>query len=199
MGAFRVRPAADDEMTIVAALFREYGGKLGIDLSYQGFEAEVASLPGDYAPPSGALLLAADEDGVPFGCVGVRHALACSGLRAEALICARGAARPRCRACACGGCGRSGEAGRVSADLSRHAGDHDGSAGALSKPRLCGHRCLLRDAAREHGLYAAGFVAASVDQDQRTARLRTSISSATFRRCSAASPLSIACSTQWAM
>lgn len=71
--SFSIRPAADDEMTIVAALFREYGGKLGIDLSYQGFEAEVASLPGDYAPPRGALLLAVgDDDGVPFGCVGVR-------------------------------------------------------------------------------------------------------------------------------
>lgn len=51
---------------MAAALFREYATSLGVDLSFQHFEEEVASLPGDYAPPRGRLLLAND------GCVALR-------------------------------------------------------------------------------------------------------------------------------
>jgi ribosomal protein S18 acetylase RimI-like enzyme len=55
-----------------ATLFREYADRLGIDLSFQGFEAEVASLPGKYAPPSGDLILACAPSGDALGCVAVR-------------------------------------------------------------------------------------------------------------------------------
>jgi GNAT superfamily N-acetyltransferase len=50
------------------ALFREYADGLGVDLCFQGFDAELAGLPGDYAPPGGTLVLAR-VDGTLAGCV----------------------------------------------------------------------------------------------------------------------------------
>ena len=67
-----LRPATfPDDLRTVRALLREYETELGIDLRFQGFEQEVASLPGDYAPPRGALLLAEVDDAVA-GCVALR-------------------------------------------------------------------------------------------------------------------------------
>jgi GNAT superfamily N-acetyltransferase len=71
-GACSIRPAAAAEMGSVARLFREYADALGVDLSYQGFAAELAALPGAYSPPGGTLLLAFSAAGDPVGCVGVR-------------------------------------------------------------------------------------------------------------------------------
>jgi ribosomal protein S18 acetylase RimI-like enzyme len=53
-------------------LFREYGASLDIDLCFQGFEEEIATLPGKYTWPKGALFLASDMGGQAIGCVGVR-------------------------------------------------------------------------------------------------------------------------------
>jgi len=52
-------------------IFREYEASLDVDLCFQNFEAELATLPGEYAPPQGALLLAL-VDGDVAGCGGLR-------------------------------------------------------------------------------------------------------------------------------
>ena len=46
------------ELASVAQLFREYEASLSVDLCFQNFEAELAGLPGEYAPPGGQLVLA---------------------------------------------------------------------------------------------------------------------------------------------
>lgn len=60
-----------EQIDAARELFAEYGSALGIDLGFQGFDAELASLPGDYALPAGILLLAYC-DGELAGCGAVR-------------------------------------------------------------------------------------------------------------------------------
>ncbi|WP_406858012.1 GNAT family N-acetyltransferase [Alsobacter sp. KACC 23698] len=68
-----ITPASSDaDMDAVRALFGEYIASLGVDLAFQGVEAELAGLPGPYAPPRGALLIARTGEGEPVGCVGLR-------------------------------------------------------------------------------------------------------------------------------
>ena len=67
-----VRPARlPDDVPAVRGLFREYAAGLGIDLCFQNFEAELAGLPGAYAPPAGRLLVA-EVDGDLVGCAALR-------------------------------------------------------------------------------------------------------------------------------
>lgn len=58
-------------MLDVRNLFLEYQQWLGIDLCFQGFEEELATLPGAYAPPNGAIFIAIEDKDV-VGCVGIR-------------------------------------------------------------------------------------------------------------------------------
>jgi putative acetyltransferase len=57
------------------ALFEEYAAWLNIDLCFQGFPQELASLPGAYAPPRGMLLLAGSP-GAAVGCIALRPLVA---------------------------------------------------------------------------------------------------------------------------
>ena len=64
--------AADTEaLTHVRQFFRNYAGWLGVDLSFQKFDEEMASLPGAYAAPAGRLFYI-ENNGQPAGCVGIR-------------------------------------------------------------------------------------------------------------------------------
>jgi putative acetyltransferase len=56
------------QLTQARELFLEYAQSLGFSLCFQNFDKELASLPGDYAPPEGRLLLAEDGSQV-VGCV----------------------------------------------------------------------------------------------------------------------------------
>ena len=67
-------PATPRDLDAAREILREYARSLDVDLCFQNFEAELASLPGDYAAPAGQLLLAY-VDGQLAGCGALR---ACS-------------------------------------------------------------------------------------------------------------------------
>ena len=70
---FRCDPAVTaGDVETARRLFREYEASLGIDLCFQGFEAELAGLPGAYAPPTGVLLIVRRGDDAA-GCVALRR------------------------------------------------------------------------------------------------------------------------------
>lgn len=62
-----VTPASPEDWQETRLILREYADSLGVDLCFQGFEQELAGLPGAYAEPQGLLLLALIEGSVA-GC-----------------------------------------------------------------------------------------------------------------------------------
>ena len=66
-----ITPDTPEQLAELRLVFAEYAEQLGIDLSFQNFDAELAGLPGDYDAPEGALLLAL-VDGETAGCCALR-------------------------------------------------------------------------------------------------------------------------------
>lgn len=70
---YRIGPARSAaDLAATVRLFEAYAASLRIDLTFQEFPDELATMPGRYAPPAGELLLARDLDQEPLGCVGLR-------------------------------------------------------------------------------------------------------------------------------
>ena len=64
-------PASPRDYDDVRGIFNEYAQGLGVDLCFQDFDRELATLPGEYAAPRGALFVAR-VDGEVAGCCGLR-------------------------------------------------------------------------------------------------------------------------------
>ncbi len=67
-----IRAARPDQMDEIRALLHEYSRMLGVDLCFQNFEEELATLPGRYASPRGELLIAMSGD-ESAGCIALRQ------------------------------------------------------------------------------------------------------------------------------
>ena len=64
-------PGTPEQLDAARIVIAEYGASLGIDLQFQNFDAELATLPGEYGAPGGHLLLAF-VDGALAGCGALR-------------------------------------------------------------------------------------------------------------------------------
>jgi carbonic anhydrase len=61
----------DAAIPAIRGFFRDYAAWMGVNLSFQRFDEEMATLPGCYSAPTGRLLVG-ERDGRPAGCVGIR-------------------------------------------------------------------------------------------------------------------------------
>lgn len=91
-----VEAAGPDGIALIRALFLEYAESLDFELCFQGFEAELDRLPGEYATPRGRLLLVMVGDKAA-GCVGL-----CPLPEADACEVRRLYIRPAIRGCGLG-------------------------------------------------------------------------------------------------
>ncbi len=66
------RAASENEIEEARDLFGAYANGLGFSLHFQGFDEEIAGLPGEYSAPGGCILLAR-SGAVAAGCVALRR------------------------------------------------------------------------------------------------------------------------------
>ena len=66
-----ITPSTAPELEAARQIIREYAAQQQVDLCFQGLEAELAELPGEYAEPRGALLIAT-QNGEAVGCCALR-------------------------------------------------------------------------------------------------------------------------------
>lgn len=71
VGKFTLRPATTADVPAVRDMMREYVDWIALDLAFQEIDEELAGLPGEYAPPSGALFVATDGEQL-VGMIGLR-------------------------------------------------------------------------------------------------------------------------------
>ena len=71
VGQFEIRPARPADIPEVRRMLEEYVAWIGLDLAFQEINAELDGLPGDYAPPRGALFVAEDDSRL-LGTIGLR-------------------------------------------------------------------------------------------------------------------------------
>ena len=73
----KILPAGSaQDLADIRVLFGEYSGLVAEALCFQNFDQELEALPGQYAPPAGALLIARDagrSDAAAAGCVALRR------------------------------------------------------------------------------------------------------------------------------
>jgi putative acetyltransferase len=67
-----VQVISEEDIQLARDLFLEYQHAIGIDLCFQNFDEELRSLPGEYAPPPGRLLLCFDSQELA-GCIALRR------------------------------------------------------------------------------------------------------------------------------
>jgi putative acetyltransferase len=133
----------------VRTLFRAYAECTDAPVCFEGFDAEVAGLPGEYARPRRRLLLAADAQGRALGCVALRR------LAADAVEMCRLFVRPEARG---RGLGRALAQAAIAA--ARQAGYRQLRLSTL--PSMTAAQALYRSL----GLAELGRGAAGVDQRQ---------------------------------
>jgi ribosomal protein S18 acetylase RimI-like enzyme len=86
-----LRPASPEQWAAARRLVEQYAASLQLDLDFQNFDDEIASLPRAYGSPDGCFVLAAQDEGF-VGCGGIRRhdASACEMKRLYVVPAARG-------------------------------------------------------------------------------------------------------------
>lgn len=73
MASFSISKFSNEDLADTMRLMEVYAASLGIDLAFQEIDTEMASMPGKYTPPTGALLIARNTAGDAIGCVALRQ------------------------------------------------------------------------------------------------------------------------------